>query len=97
VKTLHLFLTAHWFDLTEQDKKPVEYRRMGTRMEKQILSAKPGDLVAYHRGYTSNVCVRRITKIDIGPCPIEGWYGDFYRIHSERIEKTIFNTGDKAR
>lgn len=85
MKTLHLFLTAHRFDFTDHDKKPVEYRRIGTRLEKQILSAKPGDLVAYHRGYTSRVCVRRITKIDIGPCPYKGWSGNYYRIHSEKV------------
>ncbi len=86
MKKLHLFLSGHWFDLTASDRKPVEYRRMGTRLEKGILAAKPGDLVVYHRGYTSNTCTRRITKIDISPCPIEGWAGDFYRIHSEKVD-----------
>lgn len=28
--------------------------------------------------------VRRITKIDIGPCPYDGWDGEYFRIHFEQ-------------
>lgn len=44
-------------------------------------------------GYPSNSkprkwpdIVRRITKIDIGPCPYEGWDGEYFRIHFEKEE-----------
>ena len=39
--------------------------------------------IRFHRAYTSTVIVARITKVDIGPCPYQGWDGDFYRIHFE--------------
>lgn len=84
-QVFHLMLSRAWFDATEADRKPVEYRRMGTRLEGQILAMRPGDIVAYHRAYTRTICARRVTMIDIGPCPYEGWDGDYYRIHSERI------------
>lgn len=28
--------------------------------------------------------VRRIVKIDIGPCPYDGWDGEYFRIHFEK-------------
>lgn len=52
----------------------------------------PINWVAVFRvGYPSNSkprkypdIVRRITKIDIGPCPYNGWDCDYFRIHFER-------------
>lgn len=28
--------------------------------------------------------VRRVNYVDIGPCPYEGWGGNYYRIHFEK-------------
>ena len=52
----------------------------------------PNDWFAVFRvGYPSNSkprkwpdIVRRITKIDIGPCPYSGWNGEYFRIHFEK-------------
>lgn len=49
----------------------------------------PADWIAVFRvGYPSNSkprkypdIVRRITKIDIGPCPYPRWDGEYFRIH----------------
>ena len=38
--------------------------------------------LGYKRKHTD--IVRRITKIDIGPCPYEGFSGNYFRIHFEK-------------
>ena len=47
-------------------------------------------------GYPSNYkprkwpdIVRRITKIDIGPCPYDGWNGNYFRIYFEKLASDI--------
>ena len=37
--------------------------------------------VRFSRGYTPTSQLFAVLKIDIGPCPIPGWVGDFYRVH----------------
>lgn len=80
--TLVLTLKYHWFDLTLSGSKTVEYRAMTSNWKRRIWERRH-DLkeVCFYRGYTSQNVTKRITLIDIGPCPIEGWEGDFYRIH----------------
>lgn len=87
MKILDLVLTFHWYDLTKSGVKTIEYREMKDIWTKRIWN-KREELthVKFRRGYTTRGLTRRIEKIDIGPCPIEGWEGDFYRIH--------FNTRD---
>jgi hypothetical protein len=96
--TLHLVLTFHWFDETAAGRKPIEYRTMTTvpkkgpnkgrripsRWMREIWDRRDRiTAVRFARGYTSNVLpARAVTLIDIGPCPIPGWSGDFIRIHS---------------
>lgn len=43
--------------------------------------------LGYSRKYPD--IVRRIVKIDIGPCPYDGWDGDYFRIHFEKEEAGI--------
>ena len=55
------------------------------------VAIAPNDWLAVFRvGYPSNSkprkwpdIVRRIVKIDIGPCPYDGWDGEYFRIHFE--------------
>lgn len=44
-------------------------------------------LAVFRRGYSKiyRDIVRRIVKIDIGPCPYEGWDGEYFRIHFEKV------------
>ena len=35
--------------------------------------------LGYSRKYPD--IVRRITSVDIGPCPYKGWDGNYYRVH----------------
>lgn len=85
---LKLVLTNHWYDETVAGRKRVEYRSMTTPEGKpsiwygrlwckrhQIKQAR------FHRGMTPTVQTFNVIKIDIGPCNIPGWEGDFYRIH----------------
>lgn len=79
---LHLVLTHHWYDQTESGAKFIEYRAMTDRWRKQIWDRR--DRIAsvrFARGYTSRTITRPVERIDIGPCPIPGWAGEYYRIH----------------
>jgi len=79
---LHLPLTHHWYDETERGAKCIEYRVMIPRWEKQIWQRRVEIThVRFSRGYTSRTLTRPVERIDIGPCPIPGWGGDYYRIH----------------
>jgi len=79
-----LVLTHRWFDETESAGKRVEYRKMTSHWAKLIWEKRDRIThVRFSRGYTKKQTSFRVTKIDIGPCPIDGWDGDFYRIHFE--------------
>jgi len=60
--------------------------------EKEILRKglsfeEPVDAV-FRLGYKSgNDIVRRITKVDIGPCPYDGWDGEWFRVHFEDVSR----------
>lgn len=79
---LHLPLTHHWYDETEHGAKCIEYRVMIPRWEKQIWQKRDRIThVRFSRGYTSRTIIFPVKRIDIGPCPIPGWAGEYYRIH----------------
>lgn len=79
---LHLVLTHHWYDQTESGAKRTEYRAMTERWKRQIWERRDRiTAVRFGRGYTSRTLTRSVESIDIGPCPIPGWAGDYYRIH----------------
>ena len=59
-KTLHLTLTYHWWDKIASCEKNAEYRRFTANWRKRLADVRPGDLVVFHRGYTS----RTITPPD---------------------------------
>jgi hypothetical protein len=33
------------------------------------------------RGYTRRSMLCKVDRIDVGPCPIPGWTGEYFRIH----------------
>ncbi len=79
---LQLVLTFHWFDELDALRKDVEYRRICPFWRKRIWDKR--DVLThatFSRGYTSETILRRIARIDIGPCPYDGWDGQYYRIH----------------
>lgn len=80
--TLHLVLTHHWYDQTESGEKRIEYRYPSPRWMEQIWERRDHiSAVRFARGYTSRTITRPVERIDIGPCPIPGWGGDYIRIH----------------
>lgn len=81
---VHLVLTHHWFDEIVHGDKRIEYRSMSPQWIKQIWNHR-GTLrhVIFHRGYTSEKSIRKITKINIGPCPYDGWNGEYIMIYFE--------------
>lgn len=84
--TIHLVLTYHWCDETEQGRKDIEYREMTPHWEKLIWERRKRiPTVRFVRGYTSTMMVCPVIKIDVGRCPYPGWDGDYYRIHFEQV------------
>ena len=49
--------------------------------------------VTFRRGYSRNWpdLTRTVTRIDIGPCPYDGWRGDYFRIYFTKEENTHEN------
>ncbi len=99
--TLHLVLTHHWYDETASGRKRVEYRAMKSIITHGLFKGARRDSiwlnmiwnkrdqikhVCFSRGYTSTRQTFAVTKIDIGPCPIPTWTGQYFRIHFEDIQ-----------
>lgn len=95
MKRIIFNLKREWYDKIASGEKTVEYRRncryWDVRLRKVMMHTRGlilphKDFVAVFRlGYSRkhpNI-VRRITMIDIGPCPYPGWNGDYFRIHFE--------------
>lgn len=87
----------HWasrlgfrFAIIHADNKEIKLAPVASNYNFYILD----EMIAVFRvGYPSNYkprkwpdIVRRITKIDIGKCPYEGWDGEYFRIHFEKGE-----------
>lgn len=95
--TLTLTLTHHWFDQTESGAKRIEYRAMTPHWKRLIWDRRDRiKRVRFSRGYTKRTLTFAVSHIDIGPCPIEGWHGDFYRIHFTITDRpqTKYHCGD---
>lgn len=85
---LHLVLTYHWYDEIDRGAKRIEYRAMSDRWRRQIWDCRHKIThVRFARGYTSTMRTFLVEKIDIGKCPIDGWDGDYYRIHFCRVPR----------
>jgi hypothetical protein len=87
MKILHLVLTEHWYDETAAGRKSVEYRRIDSPKWKKEIWERREQIthVRFQRGFKKNPpkMLFEVEKIDIGPCPIDGWDGDYFRIHSD--------------
>lgn len=79
---LHLVLTNYWFNATVYTDKRIEYREMTPHWKRRIWDKRHKiTTVRFSRGYTKEVVEYAVDRIDVGPCPIEGWDGEYYRIH----------------
>ena len=98
MKKLIIFnLKREWYDKIASGEKIVEYRRVCDYWRKRVwfkcgalkgylLFPNNDRLAVFRLGYSRKYpdIVRRIVKIDIGPCPYIGWEGDYFRIHFEK-------------
>lgn len=66
---LHLPLTYYWFKEIEFGRKKCEYRRFTEGWSKRLSRLKKGDLVIFHRGYSSRTITRQIVNIRV----VDGW------------------------
>lgn len=81
---LLLVLTYHWYDEIAAGRKRVEYRTMSPHWRRLIWERRHElKTVTFRRGYTNTSLCRRITHIDTGACPYDGWDGEYYLIHFE--------------
>lgn len=81
---LHLVLTYHWFEEVSSGRKCIEYRAMTPFWTRRIWDRRDKiKKVRFQRGYERDPLrtARVVTKIDIGPCPYDGWNGNYYRIY----------------
>lgn len=84
---LHLVLKQPWFDQIRTGAKDIEYRT-ATPYWKARLEGRSFTHACFSHGYTRHGrVVRRITKIDRGPCPYPGWPGECFRIHLEPMKE----------
>jgi hypothetical protein len=80
--TIHLVLTRQWYDLTAAGEKLIEYREMTPRWMRLIYERRDQIThVRFSRAYSKETITRRVHEIDVGPCPIPGWSGQYFRIH----------------
>lgn len=82
MKTIHLVLTHHWYDEISSGRKRIEYRVKSARWMKLIWECREEIThVRFARGYTSTTQTFTVNDIDFGPCPYDGWPGEYIRIH----------------
>jgi len=92
--TVHLVLTYHWYDEMLAGRKHTEYRKKGGMWDHLIWNRRATLTHAiFSRGYTSKTIWRPIQKIDIGPCPYDGWPGNYYRLHLGPIMHNVEDNG----
>lgn len=100
MKKLIIFnLKREWYDKIASGEKTVEYRKncryWDVRLRKAMMHTRglilPRQqyLAVFRLGYSRKHpdIVRRIVKIDIGPCPYDGWDGDYFRIYFKKESK----------
>lgn len=83
-----------WYDKIASGEKTIEYREIKPYWQKRLQEAmfQYNDgislkdwTVTFRLGYSTKYpdIVKHVTKIDVGPCPYEGWDGNYIRIHFE--------------
>ena len=103
MKKIVFNLKREWYDKIASGEKIVEYRKVNAYWMKRLVegtvgndrvfrgSTKRFDVAVFRLGYSRKYpeIVRRIINIDIGPCPYDGWSGEYFRIHFEGVENRV--------
>jgi len=92
---VHFVLTYHWFDEMTAGRKDTEFRAMTTHWRRLVWDRRCQITHAvFSRGYTATRITRPVSCVDIGPCPYDGWAGNYYRIH---LGPVMHNTESEPR
>lgn len=82
---LILNMKREWFARIWNGDKTVEYREVKPYWTRRIGNwvGKETRFIEMRLGYLKNgpVMLLQVGHTDIGPCPYDGWNGDYYRIH----------------
>lgn len=86
-----------WFAKIWNGEKNVEYRSVSPkykRLADWVGNAK-GVFMMFYIGMmaTGPRMLVQVSRIDIGKCPIEGFDGDYYRIHFEVVQPYLYDHG----
>lgn len=76
MKTIHLVLKYRWFDMIVSGQKLEEYREIKPYYER-LGDLREGDVVVFHKGYTSVVVVARV-RYCYQSFGLKCWGGDPY-------------------
>lgn len=77
-------ICQHWRSRLFPGKTPNEVSRRveGKECRAEVFGEQlKRKFICFRRAYTSTTLYAEIDHVDVGPCPYDGWYGDFYRIH----------------
>lgn len=82
---LVLNMKREWLAKVWNGEKTVEYRERKPYWDRRIGGwvGQRGKFVLMVLGYRRDTpaVLLRVDKVDIGPCPYEGWTGEYYRLH----------------
>lgn len=85
--TLTLTLTHEWYDETVSGRKRVEYRDMSPHWRRLIWERRHRIArVRFFRAMSKESALFSVAEIDVGPCSLGGWSGEYYRIAFEPME-----------
>ena len=92
-----LSFKRNWFAKIWNGEKTVEYRAVKPKYAKlsKWVGDTPGVFFVFYIGMMASGprLLVQVKKIDIGKCPLEGFDGDYYRIHFDVVQPYFFSYG----
>lgn len=86
-----------WFAKIWNGEKSVEYRSVTPKYKKlaEWIGNARGVFMMFYIGMmrTGPRLLVQVTAIDIGPCPLEGFDGEYYRISFEVVQPYLYDSG----
>jgi len=86
-----------WFAKVWNGEKTVEYRAVTPKYKKLAtwIENARGVFMVFYIGMmpTGPRILVQVSKIDIGKCPLEGFDGDYYRIHFDVVQPYLYDHG----
>jgi len=92
-----LSLKRKWFAKIWNGEKTIEYRRVTPKYRKLAtwIGEARGVFMMFYIGMmkTGPRMLVQVSKIDVGPCPLEGFDGEYYRIHFDVVQPYLYDNG----